>query len=384
MDRRASDTECLGICVVIGGSGWTGSHLVSQLVNCRDDINCSSAAATAVHSLDIVAPSADFQSLHAGEDSFIQCDITDAAALKKVFDQVRPKTVLHTASIVDLRPYPPPLIEQVNVNGTQHLVQSLKDISLATGQVCAFVYTSTFDVVCKEDGVSQADESFPFPTHPSNHYKRTKIEAEKYVRQSASATILTVALRSGHIFGPGDMLLPLVAAAPAALGPLSARMSVTYVENLAAAHILAASALYREAREKGAAASGLDEVNGCAFFITDTDVNFHDFYKRLAMKPPCRIRVPLLVMKVIIIVVEIMEWMCFTLLGTWYVRHQLQHPVTGVSSAMLESGGQLTAVPDMARRVLGYGRSNRGPVRLVDMEEAVLRTSRSRAPQPCS
>mmetsp|Transcript_16038 Transcript_16038/g.26903 ORF Transcript_16038/g.26903 Transcript_16038/m.26903 type:complete len:381 (+) Transcript_16038:45-1187(+) len=378
MDSREDPFECLGICLVIGGSGWTGSNLVSQLVQLRDD---SHTATFAVHSLDIVPPSHAFQNLHIGEDSFIRCDITDAEAVNKVFQQLRPQSVFHTASIVDLRRYPPPLIDQVNVHGTQHLVQALRNVSSTTDQVSCFVYTSTFDVVCEKHGVSRADESYPLLSDPSNAYKRTKIAAERYVTQSASDTLLTVALRSGHIFGPGDKLLPLATAAPAALGPSSARMSVTYVENLAAAHILAALVLYRE--RQAAAASDGEEVNGSAFFVTDADVNFHDFYKRLAMKGPCLIRIPLFFMKAIIALVEFMEWLCFVLLGAWYVKHQLQHPVTGVTSAMLESGGQLTAVSDRARRVLGYGSRahTRGGVCYVDVDEAVLRTARSMAPQ---
>lgn len=364
------DACSFGVCVVVGGSGWTGSHLVGQLVRYRDLCTARNNSCNfKVHSIDIVPPSEEFKNLHAGEDSFILCDISNEAAVDELFSELQPKTVFHTASIVDLRQYPSPLLEQVNVNGTRNLIKSLNThSSTKSDEATCFVYTSTFDVVSSKHGVTRATESAHYCSPPSNHYKRTKTTAEQLVRQNSCEGCLTCALRPGHIFGPGDALWKLVATCPVALGPPSARMSFTYVENLATAHIMAALALYKEKRCGGKGEGDGDVVNGSAFFVTDVDVNFHDFYKHLARMKTCSVRIPVWVLVCVVALVELGEMVCFFLLRTWFVRYQLMHAVTGVTSAVLESGGQVTVVSDRARRLMGYGDVDRG---FVKHEEAV-------------
>jgi sterol-4alpha-carboxylate 3-dehydrogenase (decarboxylating) len=246
MDNH-KQANSLGTCVVIGGSGWTGSHLIALLVMYRAE--CKAVSKTidfTIHSVDITPPSAGFKSYHKEEDSYTHCDITDLSAVMVIFHIIQPKTIFHTASIVDLRLYPSIMLEKVNVQGTINLLQALK--AFESHEVSCFVYTSTFDVVSTKHGISDATESAPYvDNNPSNHYKRTKIIAEKSVLQASCDSVLTCALRPGHIFGPGDnMLYTQASTSPLAIGPITAKMSFTYVDNCATAHLLAALALYKE------------------------------------------------------------------------------------------------------------------------------------------
>ena len=375
----------LGVCVVVGGSGWTGSYIVSQLVKYRQECQLvDKSICFEIHSLDIVSPADALVGLHEGEDSFHECDISDEASVRKLFMKVQPKTVFHTASIVDLRVYPSPTLEKVNVNGTVNLMKTLKEVSNECNQICCFVYTSTFDVVSSMFGIEKATESAPYAdSTPSNHYKRTKIIAEKHVRQNASESCLACALRPGHIYGPGDVLLSYVASTPVGLGPASARMSFTYVENLATVHIITALKLYEERRKKVKydytnncenPVGDDDSINGSSFFITDLDANFFDFYKKMSLRKATKIRIPLCIMSFIVGFLEIIEHICILLLGSWYLRHQLQHPVTGLTSAVMESGVMFTALSNRAKRILSY-KDERSMMRFVSDSEALLRTS---------
>ena len=381
MENHEQDSLSLGVCLVVGGSGWTGSNLVAQLIRYRDE--CQSVDTSFyfdIHSLDIIPPSSPlFQRLHVGEDSFISCDISEAKEVREVISGLRPKTIFHTASVVDLRLNASPLLEQVNIEGTRNLLDALGNLIHhpdldPDSQIPCFIYTSTFDVVSSKYGIEKATEESPVvDNNPSNHYKRTKILAEKAVRDCASESFLTCALRSGHIYGPGDMLLPRVVASPVAIGPSSAAMSFTFVENLATAHILAALALYKESKEKSKS-DDTKIVNGSAFFITDLDTNFHDFYKRFALMDPCKFRIPIVVISMVVYVVELVECLCFLCLGAWYLSHQLQHPVTGITCAIMESGVQCTAVSHRAQRWLAYRHEVQGHLEGVEVTDEVVGT----------
>jgi nucleoside-diphosphate-sugar epimerase len=93
------------------------------------------------------------------------------------------------------------------------------------------------------------DESTPYPARYESPYPHTKAIAEQAVTEANGAGLLTVSLRPHLIIGPGDNhLLPgLLAAARAGslphVGDGTNRVDLTYVEDAARAHLLAADAL---------------------------------------------------------------------------------------------------------------------------------------------
>lgn len=177
--------------------------------------------------------------------------------LQRVFRAADPDTVIHAASIIDLRPKPSPLLQQVNVKATRELIHLCKSlITEAHGhRLVKFVYVSSLETAATgPNGLSILDavEEEPYPK-PTNGYMRTKIEAEKLVL-AANEThhpdmgLKTVSIRPAHIFGQGDDLFS-TAVVPIGFGKdikgekWGAQMSMVNVENCAFAMLIGATQL---------------------------------------------------------------------------------------------------------------------------------------------
>jgi nucleoside-diphosphate-sugar epimerase len=91
------------------------------------------------------------------------------------------------------------------------------------------------------------DESVPYPSRYHAPYPATKALAEKAVIAAANPALLTVTLRPHLIWGPGDNhLVPRILSRGAQLrivGRGDNLVDTTYIDNAAAAHLLAADRL---------------------------------------------------------------------------------------------------------------------------------------------
>jgi nucleoside-diphosphate-sugar epimerase len=128
-----------------------------------------------------------------------------------------------------------------NVEGTKNVLLA----AIKCG-VKRAVYTSTPSVVIGKDDIINGDESLPYTTTPSNFYQKTKIMAELLFNDPHIQNSLeTVILRPHFIWGPEDgTLLPRIIEAAShkrlkIIGDGENLVSVSYVENVAHAHILA-------------------------------------------------------------------------------------------------------------------------------------------------
>ncbi len=140
--------------------------------------------------------------------------------------------------------------EASNVTATQRVL----DACLARG-VKQLVFTSSPSVTFDGGDAKHANESLPYPSSFLAHYPRTKAEAERRVlaaNGAAHATgggvLRTCALRPHLVFGPGDPhILPrlITRAKQGRLAWIGEGnlVDVTYVDNAAHAHLLAADAL---------------------------------------------------------------------------------------------------------------------------------------------
>lgn len=68
-------------------------------------------------------------------------DLTQSHDVKSLLFSLRPTTIIHVASLVDVRPIRDPRVWEVNVEGTGNLV-----VAAAAAGVRAFVFCSTLDV----------------------------------------------------------------------------------------------------------------------------------------------------------------------------------------------------------------------------------------------
>lgn len=159
-----------------------------------------------------------------------------------------------------------------NVTGTENVIAACR-----THGVGRLVYTSTPSVVHGGDDLEGADESTPYPKEYEADYPATKALAERAVLAANGPTLATVALRPHLIWGPGDPhLIPRVLARARAgklrlVGARPVTVDVTYVDNAADAHVLAADRLI-----PGSACAGR------AYFVSDgTPVVLWDFLNRI-------------------------------------------------------------------------------------------------------
>jgi nucleoside-diphosphate-sugar epimerase len=167
-----------------------------------------------------------------------------------------------------------------NVTGTENVLAACQSHG-----VPRLVYTSTPSVVHGGESIEGADESIPYPDRYEAFYPQTKAVAERAVLAANGPQLATVALRPHLVWGPGDPhLIPRVLRRARAgklrrVGTQPVKVDITYVDNAAAAHLLAADKL----------APGLP-IAGKAYFITDGEpVDLWEFLNRvlaLAGLPP--------------------------------------------------------------------------------------------------
>src|SRR5262249_29114610 len=131
-----------------------------------------------------------------------------------------------------------------NVVGTRNVLDACR-----THGVRRLVFTSSPSVVGAGHAIEGGDESLPYPAHFLAHYPRTKAEAERLALAANGPDLATVSLRPPLSGGPGDNHLTprLLARARAGrlrqVGDGGNRVDVTYIDNAAAAHLLAADRL---------------------------------------------------------------------------------------------------------------------------------------------
>lgn len=242
--------------LVTGGGGFLGGWIVRALRARGDAVRVLARRRTpALDGLDV---------------GWVEGDLRDPAAVARAVRGVT--SVIHVAA----KPgYWGPYAEyrDANVTGTQHVIDACR----AAG-VGVLVHTSTPSVVF--DGpLEGADEERPYARRWLCAYPETKAEAERRVLAAhAPGRLHTVALRPHLVFGPGDRhLLPRLRAAALAgrlpvVGDGRNRVSVTYVENAAAAHLAALDAV----RAPDAPAGGR------AYFVAEPEpVVLWDFLHRV-------------------------------------------------------------------------------------------------------
>ncbi|MFP4166912.1 MAG: NAD-dependent epimerase/dehydratase family protein [Opitutales bacterium] len=131
-----------------------------------------------------------------------------------------------------------------NVLGTQNVVRAC----LKHG-VGSLVYTSTPSVAFNRGPLRGVDETTPYGHGRLSNYVGTKILAEREALAAAGDSLRVLALRPHLVFGPGDPhLLPRVirryrAGRLRIIGDGSNRVDVSYIDDVADAHINALDAL---------------------------------------------------------------------------------------------------------------------------------------------
>ena len=225
--RHAADKARKGNAMinvlVTGASGFAGGVLAGKLIEqgCRVRAlvrNPSKLKASIDKDMDVVVG-----------------DITDQTAVSKAVEGV--ETVYHIAALFRQAGVPDSVYRDVNVKGTEYLLEASKKAG-----VKRFVHCSTVGVH-GDVGEKPVDENCRFA--PGDIYQETKLEGERLALRFYQTNGFPVSIvRPGPIYGPGDLrLLKLFKLAAKKVTPIlgngSIKFNMVFVEDLADAFILA-------------------------------------------------------------------------------------------------------------------------------------------------
>ena len=256
--------------LVTGGGGFVGTAIVRRLV----DQGCRVK----------VAGRHTYEHLRDMGVEFLVGDIADQEYAESVCRDV--DTVFHVAAKAGIwgkwSEY-----YNTNVIGTENIISGCR-----THEVQRLIYTSTPSVVFDNKNIEGEGESLPYPSKFLCDYAKTKVLAEKKVLASGGERLRTCAIRPHLIWGPGDPhLIPRLVErgrerALKIVGSGANMVDITYIDNVAHAHMLAAVSLEKD-----------DKANGKAYFIgQEKPVNLwdwiNDLFRELGV-PVVKRRVPL-------------------------------------------------------------------------------------------
>ena len=213
--------------LVTGGGGFLGGRIVQKLCQRGDTVRSLTRTVYPwLSDLGVEQFSGDLTDVNAVSRAVAGCDVVFHVAAKAgVWG--RYSDYYHT-----------------NTVGTQNVIAACK-----IRRVPRLVYTSTPSVVHSGISVEGGNESLPYPKHFEAEYPASKAIAEQAVLAANGPELMTVALRPHLIWGPGDPhLIPRVIARAKAgrlkrIGTHPICVDITYVDNAADAHLLAADKL---------------------------------------------------------------------------------------------------------------------------------------------
>jgi nucleoside-diphosphate-sugar epimerase len=359
-------------CLVTGGAGFLGRHLVEALVNAGNyDVT--------VFDLREPSPETAVSGVH-----YIAGDLRkpeDLAAVCTGMD-----VVFHTATAAPTgnNTYNKTLMQAVNVDGTKNVINAC-----ISAQVPALVYTSSASVVFDGKPLNLAsDKTTPYASKPLDFYTETKIEGEKLILEANGSTnttgkakpnnnknggayqLATIALRPSGIFGEYDMVAVPTILKKAKQGKMKyivgdgkSMMDWTYAGNVASAHLCAADVLLLHS-PPSSTTKKKSNAAGRAFFITNDDPRgfwefIGDIVVPLGYQGPC-IHMPFWFVFLIACIMSYIVAPLASLLG----RH-IETDMTP-SRAVIATTNRTFSCNE-AKKVLGY-------VPHVSYEEGVKRT----------
>jgi dihydroflavonol-4-reductase len=212
--------------LVTGATGFIGSHLVRQLLARGDGVRV------------LVRPRSPLGHLADLDVEVARGDLQDVVAVRAAVRGVR--RIFHVGADYRLWASDPTVIYQTNVLGTQHIVESIDS------GVERMVYTSTVATIAvPRDGLPDENTEASLD-EMIGHYKRSKLMAERAVREAARQGAPIVIVNPTTPVGPGDwrptptgqVIVDFLRGWMPAY--LQTGLNVVPVEDVALGHILAA------------------------------------------------------------------------------------------------------------------------------------------------
>jgi UDP-glucose 4-epimerase len=228
----------MGNCLVTGGAGFIGSHIVERLLSLGHHVRVLDNLATGnLHNLQ---PFRD-------KIEFLQADVADPEVCRRAVQDM--EWVFHEAAAVSV-PFSvehPDTAHQVNVDGTFYLLDAARH-----AKVQRFMFAASSSAYGDDpDSAAKRETNLPRPLSP---YAVSKILGENYCRVFALCYGMnTVALRYFNVFGPRQNPKSQYAAAipafvtmllnnqsPTIYGDGEQTRDFTFIDNVVDANLLAA------------------------------------------------------------------------------------------------------------------------------------------------
>lgn len=206
-----------------GATGYTGGRLLAALRARGDDVTA------------LVRPNAAASPVEGRGARVVEGDLSDRAALDRLVEGA--EAVLHIAAVYRTAGHPDRYYREVNVLGTERLLEAASRASVAR-----FVHTSTVGV---HGHVEQPPADEAAPIAPGDIYQQTKAEAEALALDFGRRRGLPVAVvRPGAIYGPGEtrflkLFRAIARGRYAIVGSGRAYYHPVYIDDLVAGFLLA-------------------------------------------------------------------------------------------------------------------------------------------------
>ena len=177
--------------LVTGGTGFIGSHLAEAGRR-------RGAEVVAFGLTDRPEEKANAELLASLGAEILPGSITDAALCREAMRGVT--HVFHLAVAMREGGKSDEFFQSINLDGTRHLLEAA-----SVQRIQRFVYCSTIGIYGhRAPGVTREDS----PLAPGNIYERTKVSAERLVREFAEkCDVPSVVLRPADVYGPRDQRL---------------------------------------------------------------------------------------------------------------------------------------------------------------------------------
>ena len=171
--------------LVTGATGFTGGHLARHLKEQGHRVRV------------LARPGSRGQALARDGCEVVEGDITNGDDVQRAVKGMT--QVYHIAACYRTAGHPDGYFHDVNVRGTEHVLQAARKSDCER-----VVHCSTVGVHGSVP-VTPADETAPFA--PGDIYQVTKLEGEKRARKAQQAGQPVAIFRPAPIYGPGDMRL---------------------------------------------------------------------------------------------------------------------------------------------------------------------------------
>ena len=210
--------------LVTGGTGFIGSHLAAEGRH-------RGAQVVVLGLTDRPEEQANAELLSRLGAEVLSGSITDAELCRRATR--RATHIFHLAVAMREGGKSDEFFESINLDGTRHLLEAA-----SAQRVQRFVYCSTIGIYGhRAPGITREDS----PLAPGNIYERTKVSAERLVREFAEKCQLpAVVLRPADVYGPRDQrLLKLFRGVSRGrfplFGPGEGRRHMVYVDDVVSA-----------------------------------------------------------------------------------------------------------------------------------------------------